>query len=303
MNSIVAASIEFANLGIKLNNLGKNITVFGIDIAFYGIIIATGMILGIIAVCAEAKRTGQDQNDYIDFAIYAIIFSVIGARLYYVIFSWDYYKNNLKGIVNIRSGGLAIYGAIIAALITCFVYTRIKKMSMPKILDTGVLGLIIGQIIGRWGNFFNREAFGGVTGDKNPFAMRIYFDDYYNISQVPESVREGMENMMGKALESIGYIQVHPTFLYESCWNLLILILLLIFRKKKKYDGEVALWYLIGYGVGRAVIEGLRSDQLIMPGTGWPVSQFLSVVLVLVAAIIEIYKKIQIKKKNFVSGE
>ena len=159
MNSILATSIEFANLGIKLNNVGKSISIFGVDIAYYGMIIATGMILGIIVTCAEAKRTGQDPNDYIDFAIYAIIFSVIGARLYYVIFSWDYYKKNPGQILNIRGGGLAIYGGIIAAIITCFVYTRIKKMSMPRVMDTAVLGLILGQILGRWGNFFNENIF------------------------------------------------------------------------------------------------------------------------------------------------
>ena len=236
MNSILATSIEFANLGIKLNNVGKSISIFGVDIAYYGMIIATGMILGIIVTCAEAKRTGQDPNDYIDFAIYAIIFSVIGARLYYVIFSWDYYKKNPGQILNIRGGGLAIYGGIIAAIITCFVYTRIKKMSMPRVMDTAVLGLILGQILGRWGNFFNREAFGGVASGKNPFAMKIYFDSHYSITQVPDSVREGMEKMFGKTLEQIGYIQVHPTFLYESCWNLVLLIILLIFRDKKKYN-------------------------------------------------------------------
>ena len=259
-------------------------------------IIATGMILGIIVTCAEAKRTGQDPNDYIDFAIYAIIFSVIGARLYYVIFSWDYYKKNPGQILNIRGGGLAIYGGIIAAIITCFVYTRIKKMSMPRVMDTAVLGLILGQILGRWGNFFNREAFGGVASGKNPFAMKIYFDSHYSITQVPDSVREGMEKMFGKTLEQIGYIQVHPTFLYESCWNLVLLIILLIFRDKKKYNGEVFLWYIIGYGTGRFFIEGLRSDQLIMPVTGWPVSQVLSLILVIVGIAFAIYMRNKLKK-------
>lgn len=296
MNSILATSIEFANLGIKLNNVGKSISIFGVDIAYYGMIIATGMILGIIVTCAEAKRTGQDPNDYIDFAIYAIIFSVIGARLYYVIFSWDYYKKNPGQILNIRGGGLAIYGGIIAAIITCFVYTRIKKMSMPRVMDTAALGLILGQILGRWGNFFNREAFGGVASGKNPFAMKIYFDSHYSITQVPDSVREGMEKMFGKTLEQIGYIQVHPTFLYESCWNLVLLIILLIFRDKKKYNGEVFLWYIIGYGTGRFFIEGLRSDQLIMPVTGWPVSQVLSLILVIVGIAFAIYMRNKLKK-------
>ena len=169
-------------------------------------------------------------------------------------------------------------------------------MSMPRVMDTAVLGLILGQILGRWGNFFNREAFGGVASGKNPFAMKIYFDSHYSITQVPDSVREGMEKMFGKTLEQIGYIQVHPTFLYESCWNLVLLIILLIFRDKKKYNGEVFLWYIIGYGTGRFFIEGLRSDQLIMPVTGWPVSQVLSLILVIVGIAFAIYMRNKLKK-------
>jgi phosphatidylglycerol:prolipoprotein diacylglycerol transferase len=180
-------------------------------------------------------------------------------------------------------------------IISCLVYTKIKKMSFARTCDTAVLGLITGQIIGRWGNFFNREAFGGVAGDGNPWAMRIYFDDNYYISQVPEVVKSGMETLRGKALNEIGYIQVQPTFLYESLWNLFVLILMLSFRKKKKFDGEVILWYLIGYGVGRTVIEGMRTDQLIMPITGWPVSQTLSIAVVMVALIIVILKRTKLK--------
>ena len=293
LTTILGTAIEFPNFHITIEDLPKSFNVFGLDVAFYGLIIAIGMLAGIFVACAEAKRTGQDYNQYIDFAIYAILFSVIGARLYYVAFSWDYYSKHPLEIINIRGGGLAIYGAVIAAVITCFAYTRIKKMSFRKVADTGVLGLIVGQIIGRWGNFFNREAFGGVASDSNSWAMRIYFDEHYSISQVPQVVKEGMESLRGTALEEIGYIQVQPTFLYESLWNLLVLILILIFRRKKKFDGEVLLWYLIGYGLGRTVIEGFRTDQLIMPVTGWPVSQALSVVLVVVALAIVVYERVK----------
>lgn len=296
--NILATSIEFPNLHISINNLPKEFNLFGIDIAFYGCIIATAMIVGIVIACLEARRTGQDYNKYIDFAIYAIIFSVVGARLYYVIFSWDYYGKHPAEIINIREGGLAIYGGVIAAVLTCFIYTRIHKMSFGRVADTGVLGLIAGQIIGRWGNFFNREAFGGAVGDQSPLAMRIYFDEHYSISQVPDAVREGMENITGKTLSQLGYIQVQPTFLYESLWNLLVLIIILIFRDKKKFQGEVLLWYLIGYGIGRSIIEGMRTDQLIMPFTGWPVSQFLSIVLAVTAAAIVVIKRVRIKNEE-----
>lgn len=290
--------IQFPNLHINIENLPKSFNLFGIDIAFYGCIIALGMMAGILIACYMAKKTGQDYNNYIDFAIYAIVFSVIGARLYYVVFSWDYYSAHPSEIFNIRQGGLAIYGGVIAAIITCFVYTKIKKMSFLLVCDTAIYGLIIGQIIGRYGNFFNREAFGGVAGDKNLFAMKIFFGDRYNITQVPDAVRTGMENMYNKSLSEIGFIQVQPTFLYESVWNLFVLILMLVFRKKKKFDGEIMLWYLLGYGIGRAVIEGMRTDQLIMPVTGWPVSQALSIVLAVVAFLIIVVKRYRIYKQS-----
>ena len=293
---ILSTTIQFPNLHINIEHLPKSFSVFGFDIAFYGCIIALGMLAGIAIVCYEAKRTGQDYNQYIDFALYAIVFSVIGARAYYVIFRWSYYSAHPTEIINIREGGLAIYGGVIVAILTCFIYTKIKKMSFPKVCDTALLGLILGQIIGRWGNFFNREAFGGVARDKNPWAMRIYFDENYDISQVPDVVKNGMEALRGKALSEIGYIQVQPTFLYESLWNLFVLVLMLIFRRKKKFDGEVILWYLIGYGIGRAVIEGMRTDQLIMPVTGWPVSQTLSIVVATVAVIVVIVKRRKIAK-------
>ena len=145
MNS---ADIAFPNLGIYLENVPKNFSVFGFSIAFYGLIIGIGVMSGIAMAARAAKRTGQNPDDYWDFAIYAIIFSIVGARLYYVIFSWDHYKNNLLEIINLRKGGLAIYGAVIAAFITLFVYTKVKKKSFWQMADTGVLGLILGQIIG-----------------------------------------------------------------------------------------------------------------------------------------------------------
>lgn len=289
--------IQFPNLHINIENLPKSFELFGIDIAFYGCIIAFGMLAGIVIACYMAKITGQDYNQYIDFAIYAILFSVIGARLYYVVFSWDYYGKHPAEIINIRHGGLAIYGGVIAAVITCLVYTRIKKISFKQVADTGVYGLVLGQIIGRWGNFFNREAFGGVTSDSNPLAMKIFFGEEYQISQVPDAVRVGMEAWKGKSLNEIGYIQVQPTFLYESLWNLVLLILMLAFRKKKKFDGEIILWYLIGYGIGRAIIEGMRTDQLIMPVTGWPVSQVLSIVVAVLSFIVVVTKRVKIAKK------
>ena len=259
----MTTSISFPNLGIYLENVGKSIEVFGFEIAFYGIIIGCGVMAGILMAAREAKVTGQDPEIYYDLALYAVVLSVIGARIYYVIFSWDQYKNDLASIFNIRQGGLAIYGGVIAAVLTVFVYGRVKKLSFAKLADTAVLGLVLGQIIGRWGNFFNREAFGEYTN--NLFAMRLPLDAVRS-SDVTELMMEHIEMLEGTA-----YIQVHPTFLYESLWNLGVFLILLWWRKKKKFEGEIFLLYLFGYGVGRFWIEGLRTDQLLIPGAGLPV--------------------------------
>ena len=270
------ADIRFVHLGITIEHLKSSISVFGFRIAFYGIIIGIGMLAGIWIAQSDAKRRGQDPELYLDFALYAIICSIVGARIYYVIFEWDYYKENLLQIFNLRAGGLAIYGGVIAGAITMIVYTRVKKVSFFSMADTGVLGLVTGQIIGRWGNFFNCEAFGGYTDSL--LAMRIkrslVNDNMLNADVLSHKIVEN----------GVEFIQVHPTFLYESCWNLCLLIFMLWFRKYKKYDGQMFWIYLFGYGTGRFWIENLRTDQLILFGTGLAVSQALSLVLILAAA-------------------
>ena len=270
------ADIRFVHLGITIEHLKSSISVFGFRIAFYGIIIGIGMLAGIWIAQSDAKRRGQDPELYLDFALYAIICSIIGARIYYVLFEWDYYKENLLQIFNLRAGGLAIYGGGIAGAITMIVYTRAKKVSFFSMADTGVLGLVTGQIIGRWGNFFNCEAFGGYTDSL--LAMRI------KLSLVNDNMLNA-DVLSHKIVENgVEFIQVHPTFLYESCWNLCLLLFMLWFRKHKQYDGQMLWIYLCGYGLGRFWIESLRTDQLILFGTGLPVSQALSLVLILAAA-------------------
>lgn len=271
-------SIEFPNIGIHLDNVGKTVTVFGFDIAYYGIVIGIGMLAGIAMAMMEAKRTNQNQEDYIDIAIFGIIFGIIGARIYYVVFAWDMYKDNLLEIFNTRHGGLAIYGGVIAAVITVFVVARVKKLPVALLLDTGCFGLITGQMIGRWGNFFNREAFGDYTD--NLLAMQIPLDAVRS-SDVSENIRGHID-----VIDGVSYIQVHPTFLYESLWCLMVLVILLLYRTHKKFNGELFLMYLAGYGAGRVWIEGLRTDQLWFPGTEIPVSQVLAGVLVVVAVVL-----------------
>lgn len=279
--------IEFPNLGIHLKDVGKTLEIFHFDIAYYGIVIGIGMLAGIFIAYQEAKRTKQNPEDYIDLSLFGIVFAIIGARLYYVIFSWDLYKDNLLDIFNIRNGGLAIYGGVIAAVITVFVFAKVKKLSFPLLLDTGCLGLIAGQMIGRWGNFFNREAFGEYTD--NLFAMRLPVDAVRS-SDITELMRKHMETVDG-----VSYIQVHPTFLYESLWCLMVLVLLLLYRKYKKFNGEIFLLYLTGYGAGRVWIEGLRTDQLWIPGTQIPVSQLLAGLMVVGSVLLILYNR---KKKK-----
>ena len=288
-------TIDFPNLGIHLTSVGKTISLFHIDIAYYGIVIGLGILAGLFVAVMEAKRSGQNPDTYYDLVVYAVIFSVIGARIYYVIFSWDMYKDDLKSIFNIRQGGLAIYGGVIAAIITVIVFARVKKLSAPLIFDTAGLGLVTGQMIGRWGNFFNREAFGEYTN--NLFAMRLPVDAVRS-GDITDLMRTHMEIEDG-----VSYIQVHPTFLYESLWCMMILILLLLYRRHKKFDGEIFLMYLGGYGLGRLWIEGLRTDQLWIPGTEIPVSQVLAGMLVIVSAGIIVYnrKKLNLDKKGKIS--
>lgn len=284
------ADISFVHLGITIDHLQNSISIFGFRIAFYGIIIGFGILAGLWVATRDAKRRGQDPDIYLDFVLYAIIISIMGARIYYVMFDWDNYKDDLLQILNLRAGGLAIYGGVIGAVITLTVYARVKKLSFFSLADTGCLGLITGQIIGRWGNFFNCEAFGGYTDSL--FAMRI---------------RRALvnENMISKELlnhlivkDGVEYIQVHPTFFYESVWNLCVLAFMLWYRKRKRFEGEMLFIYLLGYGLGRVWIEGLRTDQLIFFSTGIPVSQALSLILVVISTLVLFCKHRQIRKKS-----
>lgn len=286
MNS---AEIAFPNIGIYIPNLPKGITIGGFTIAFYGMIIAAGMLSGLWLACHQAQRTGQKKEVYTDFAIYAIIFSLIGARLYYVAFSWENYKDDLLQIFNTRGGGMAIYGAVIAAVLTAIIYCKVKKYNFFLLADTAVGGLVLGQIIGRYGNFFNREAFGEYTNSL--FAMRLRVDQVN-----PANITELMRNHM-TTIDGVQYIQVHPTFLYESLWNILVLVLILVFTTKKKFNGEIFLLYLVGYALGRVWIEGLRTDQLQIGSTGIAVSQVLSGAIVIVGVVVWICVRRKLGKR------
>lgn len=275
--------INFPNLGIYLDHVGKNISIFGFSIAYYGIVIVTGMMIAIWIAQREAKRTGQNPEQYLDLAMIGIAAGILGARIYYVIFAWDYYKDDLLSIFNIRQGGLAIYGGIIGACIAVVIYSRKKKQNFGLLMDTASMSIVFGQIMGRWGNFFNREAFGDYTN--NLFAMQLPVSAV-RANEITQKMWDHVVTVNG-----VEFIQVHPTFLYESLWNVGVLLFLFWFRKRKKFNGEVFLMYLIGYGLGRIWVEGLRTDQLLLPVVGLPVSQLLSGCLVVGCTILVVWKR------------
>ena len=281
--------INFPNIGIYLEHVGKSFNVFGFEIAFYGITMATGILVGYLLAAREAKRTGQNPEDYLDMLLYAVFFALVGARLYYVIFSWEHYKDNLLSILNLRQGGLAIYGGIIGAFTTVYFYTKKKKLSFTQMLDTACAGLAAGQVIGRWGNFFNREAFGDYTDGL--LAMQLPVSAVRS-GEITEKMWANLETING-----IDFIQVHPTFLYEGLWNLGVIIFLYWYRDRKKFQGELVLWYLTLYGIGRFWIESLRTDQLLIPGIGFPVSQLLGAVIA-VCGLITIFVGHKKAKEN-----
>jgi len=294
--------IRFVNLGIEVGRLidGFTLPIFGgFKIMLYGVLIGIGIVVGMLIANYNAKRAGLGGDIIYDFATYAIVFSVIGARLYYVIFSWDYYGQNPSQILNLRSGGLAIYGGVICAVITLVVYCRVKKVSALLLADCCCPGLIAGQAIGRWGNFVNCEAFGGYTDGL--FAMQIK-RSLANPSMVSQELMDHLVVENG-----VEYIQVHPTFLYESVMNFCILVFLMWYFKRKKFDGEIMWFYFLLYGLGRFFIEGLRTDQLILFGTGIAVSQLLSGVMVVVSVLMMVYfrrkRKAAVEEEEPLAGE
>lgn len=285
------ADILFPHLGIVIGKLKNHITVFHFDIMYYGMIIGAGFILGMFLAQREARRKGMDTDTLWDFFIYLIISGVAGARLYYVAFNWDYYSKNLLKIFAVREGGLAIYGGIIAVVAVLVIFCRVKKQKFGQMIDVLVPGLLLGQLMGRWGNFFNCEAFGRYTDSL--FAMRIK-KTLVNPSMIDDELLRNI--IVDNGTE---YIQVHPTFLYESLWNLAGFIFILWYGKKKqKFDGELFLLYMMIYGAGRFWIEGLRTDSLMIYGTSLRVSQCLSAAIALASLAAFVFKRRQYKTEN-----
>ena len=279
-------TILFLHLGMEFHP-GKSFTIFGIEIAFYGVIIGLAMLTGALVAYREANKTGQSVDDYIDFTLYTLIAAIVGARLYYVIFEWDYYSKNPAQIFNLRAGGLAIYGGVIASVITLIIFCKVKKTKFFLMADTAIQGLVIGQVIGRWGNFLNREAYGGYTDGL--FAMQI---PYSEATALNEDILSHIVDVNG-----VPFIQVQPTFLYEGMWNFALFVFICLYKRHKKFDGEIFFTYLVGYGIGRFIIEGMRTDQLVIKALGGvAVSQILSLLLAISGLAYIIYRRIRLTK-------
>ena len=264
--------ISFPALGLEfqINRVAAN--VFGKDIFWYGIIICIGFVLAALYVNARVKEFGATSDNLMDCLIICVPVGIICARIYYVVFEWDYYSQHLNEIIAVWNGGIAIYGAVIGVVVALYMYSRVKKLSFASLCDLAAFGLLIGQCIGRWGNFVNAEAHGGPTD--LPWGMSID-----------------------------GAAAVHPTFLYESLWNLVGFIALHFYSKKRKFKGEMALLYVAWYGLGRAWIEGLRTDSLYI-GT-LRVSQVLAAVscIVAIALLARKYNRIKVAKAFYVPSK
>ncbi len=277
--------IYFPHLGINIDSLNRVAVKLGsFNIYWYGIFIALGALLGVALCLKEAKRTGQSQDIYSDFAFIAIICGICGARIYYLIFHGD----SLLDFFKFRNGGLAIYGGVIGGLLAAVVFSKLRKINFFTLADTCIMSVLVGQIFGRWGNFFNREAFGRYTDSL--FAMALKAEQVSGLKlNGSTAVYQGHAEYPVTIFNGINYIQVHPTFLYECVWNICLFTLLFLLRKHKKFEGQLFAIYFIGYGLGRFFIESLRTDQLLILGI--PVSMLVSAFLVLCGFVLILFLK------------
>lgn len=283
--------IRFPNMGFMFQYEDSAISVLGFEVTIYGLLIAAGMLLGMLFIFAQARRQKQDTNRYLGAMIVALLGGVIGARLYYVAFSWEEFSGkSWKLICDISSGGMAIYGGILGGALLLALFCKIFKMSFGRTADTLCVGLLIGQIVGVWGNFFNRESFGEYT--ENVFAMRLPLHSVQS-SAVTDLMMDHLVNIDG-----VEYIQTQPLFFYESIWCILLLLILLIYTARKKFQGEIFLRYLAGYGLGKCAIEWLRTDKLYIPGTEIPISLLLSAALFLICGIMAEVRRVLWKQRE-----
>lgn len=280
--------VYFEGLGIDFDLPSVAFTIFGHDVNFYGLIIAFGFLLAVLYGGRMAYKWKMSLDGMTDVLIWGTIFGIIFARAYYVIFEWSYYLEHLAEIPMIWNGGIAIYGGIIGAIIGAAIGCKTGKINFPNLLDLGALGLLIGQGIGRWGNFFNQEAF-GVNTTTAPFRMWS--------QKIHDTLEMSAETLTAKGIDFDPDLPVHPTFLYESVWCILCFFVLnYIVHKHRKFKGEIFMLYGILYGLERAVVEGMRTDSLYVGDTTLRVSQLLSIIIVAVFTVALIVCFVKYKK-------
>lgn len=281
-----ANTVSFPGLGLDFEVNRVAFSIGDLPVYWYGILIALGFILAILYVSRRAKEFGVDADRMLDVILGGAIGGIVGARAYYVILQWDYYGQNLSQIFNTRSGGMAIYGGLIGGVLIGLLMCKIRRVKFMPALDLVVGGFLIGQGIGRWGNFVNIEAFGANTS--LPWGM--------SSSVITDYLTQHEAELEAIGMDIDPNMPVHPTFLYESLWCLLSFAFIAWYTRRRKFDGELTLLYMMWYGAGRAVIEGLRTDSLMIPGTLLRASQVLAAAMVVVAAIIWIVKTSKVKK-------
>lgn len=284
-------SIRFPNLQIYFGYVGRSVSVFGFEITIYGLLIAAGMLLGLIYVLHQAKVQNENQNLYLEMMIPAMLGGLIGARAFYVLFNWNLFSGQTAAeICDVRNGGMSLYGGILGGALLAALYCRIRKVSFQRMADTASMGLLITQIIGIWGNFFNRESFGGYTDSL--FAMQIPLD-VVRPGQITDVIEAHLVTV-----GDVSYIQVHPLFLYESLWCLLLFLVLLFYTRRKTYQGEIFLRYLAGVSLGGVGIEWLRTDALKIPGTDFPAFLPVCAFLFIVCGVSATVRRILWKKRE-----
>lgn len=282
--------VYFDGLGLDFDLPSVAFSIFGYDIHWYGIVIAFGFALAVLYGGRKAYKWKMSLDGMVDVLLWGTLFGIVCARLYYVAFEWDYYSVHLNEIPALWNGGIAIYGGIIGALIGAAIGCKTGKINFFNLLDLGALGLLIGQGIGRWGNFFNQEAFGTNT-DTALFRMWS--------PKIRDTLTQSAELLAQKGVEVDPNTAVHPTFLYESVWCLLsFLVLHIVVTYFRKFKGEVFLLYGVLYGAERAVVEGMRTDSLYIANTTIRVSQLLSLFIVVCALAALIYLFVMLKKNK-----
>lgn len=273
--------ILFPNLGITFKHIGTGVSIFCFEIPAFGILLGLSLLLGLVCTLWEVYNTRQTIDEYLNLSILVIVASVLGARLYHVIFTWEHYRESIWEVLFFRNGGIEFYGALIGGVLVIQLYAMAQKASTGKILDTCCLGLAAGQVLGSWGFFFSRERFGDYTD--RLFAMQIPLDSV-SFSSVTEDMRSHIE-----VVDGIRYIQVEPLFLAGFLWSMVVFAIVFLYRYRKKFEGELFLVYLLTYSLGRFLLEGARADALMIRGTDWKICQITAVLMIVLSTGIILY--------------